>query len=145
MVPLPILKSKGKTVWMRNYHMENNYTILHVCKIGLNRNSISYVNFVLIFIRGSAVRNRCSQIHSPWRGIKLTPAYRVAVPACHAPYVTWRAGTTTLCQSWLFPPSRQRRLLLIVDPAEDCQDPEDDASLAQVHNSLVLLKLQLRQ
>jgi hypothetical protein len=35
--------------------------------------------------------------------IKSTPAcYRTGPPA----HVAWRAGTTTLCQSWLYPPSQ---------------------------------------
>jgi hypothetical protein len=47
----------------------------------------------------------CSHIHSPWLGDKkLTQAQGCRTPP--PAYVDWRAGTTTLCQSWLYPPSQ---------------------------------------
>ncbi len=42
--------------------------------------------------------------------------HRVVVPARHAPYVAWRAGMTTLCQSRLY---RMRSSLVV--RASDCQ------------------------
>ncbi len=44
---------------------------------------------------------------NPWLGVKVDSdiefSYRPASPCYH---VAWRAGTTTLCPSWLYPPSQ---------------------------------------
>jgi hypothetical protein len=48
----------------------------------------------------------CSRIHSPWLGRKSWLRPRVVVPARHATYIGWQAGTTTLWRSQLYPPFR---------------------------------------
>ncbi len=48
-----------------------------------------------------------NQIHSPWLGEIYSSWLRHrGCRTCSQAYVACRAGTTTLCQSWLYPPSQ---------------------------------------
>jgi hypothetical protein len=41
-LPLPILKNKGKTVWLRNWSQVKQISLSNMCKIGLRQN-VQYI------------------------------------------------------------------------------------------------------